>query len=174
MAKLEATIVIPEGFSAEKKEGRLFLRKAGKEISRVMPLRGLKVIVSGSEIKLTVENSKERPLVGTYKSHIKNMIAGIEKPFEYKLKICSSHFPMSVKPKDGGLSVQNFFGGKNPINVKIPRGVDVNITGEIITVKSADIELAGQAASRIEKSTYLNKKDRRVFNDGIFITQKPK
>lgn len=173
MVKIEATIVLPEGFEAEKKEGFLTLRKAGKELKRNIPLQKLDINIAPGEIKLKAGHNRDRPLVGTYKSHIKNMISGLNNPFEYQLRICSSHFPMSAKVQGNEILVQNFFGGKHPLKVKIPQGVEVKVAGENITVKSADVELAGRVSSDLEQATRLNNKDRRIFSDGVFIIKKP-
>ena len=42
----------------------------------------------------------------------------------------------------------------------------------MITVRSSDKEIGGQMAADIERITKVIKKDRRVFQDGIFITNK--
>ena len=46
------------------------------------------------------------------------------------------------------------------------------IKGDIIIVEGIDKELAGQTAARIEQSTRITNKDRRVFQDGCYITDK--
>ena len=172
--RLNAEVELSEGFQAEKKDGVLVLTMGDKSLRRVLPRRKLKVNVSGNKIEFAVRDKKDRSLVGTFKSHVKNMMAGLREPFVYKLKACSTHFPMSVKSEGNLIVVQNFIGSKAAIKVKMPEGVDVKVEGEIVTLSSADIELAGMAASRIEQSTRMNKRDRRIFQDGVFITKKAK
>jgi len=168
---MEKVVELSDGFTAEKEGNVLTILYGEKELRRILPRRNLNVTVV--ENKITISSNKAyRALVGTFASHFKNMIAGLKRPFVYKLKICSSHFPMNVKLEDNKLSIHNFMGSSAPKIVKLTKGVDVSINGDIIIVKSADIELAGKTASNMEQATRLNNKDRRVFQDGVFITQK--
>ncbi len=55
---------------------------------------------------------------------------------------------------------------------KILPNVKVDIKGSAVTVSSNNIEAAGQIAANLEKATRLTGRDRRIFQDGIFITSK--
>lgn len=174
LMKLKAEVDLPDGFQAEKKEGKLVVTLGDKSLRYVLPRRKLETKISSNKIEFSVVEKKDRALVGTFRSHVNNMLAGLKEPFIYKLKVCSTHFPMSVKQEGNTVIIQNFIGSKAPIKVKIPDNVEVKIEGEIIIISSPDIELAGMAASRIEQATRMNKRDRRIFQDGIFIIKKAK
>jgi len=115
---------------------------------------------------------REKKLLGTFRAHIKNLMKGATEGHEYKLKICSSHFPMSVTLDKDVLTVKNFFGGKHPIKLNIKKDVEVKINGSDILVTSCSKELAGQVAADIESLTRITNKDRRIFQDGIYIIEK--
>ena len=63
-------------------------------------------------------------------------------------------------------------GEKIDRHAKIAPGVKVDISGSKITVTSSDIEAAGKTATNLEKAARLTGRDRRIFQDGIFITSK--
>jgi large subunit ribosomal protein L6 len=100
------------------------------------------------------------------------MIKGLKEPWVYKLEVCFSHFPISVAIANKQLIIKNFFGERNPRYVKLLDGVDVEIRGNIIEVRSHDKELAGRQAALIEQATRITDKDRRIFQDGIWIIEK--
>ena len=100
------------------------------------------------------------------------MIKGAQEPFVYKLKAASVHFPMNLAHSGNTFKITNFLGSKKPIEIKIPQGANLEINGNEITVSSTNIETAGMVATRLEQSTRLSNKDRRIFQDGIFITSK--
>jgi len=61
---------------------------------------------------------KEAALVGTIYSHIQNMITGVTKGYQYKLKIVFSHFPISVKIQDKSVLIENFTGERRPRKIE--------------------------------------------------------
>ena len=136
-----------------------------------------KIKIFKKDNKLILESikkpsKKEKTIINTFKAHIKNMIIGVNKFYTNKLKICSSHFPVSVSIEGSELIIKNFLGEKIPRRAKIVPNSKIEIKGEDITITSIDKELAGQTASNIEIATKIRGRDRRVFGDGIFLTNK--
>jgi len=167
-------IEIPETVNAEI-DGRI-LKISGPEGEISKEFNTNKLIFEKRENKIIIGNKKatknEKKMINTIKSHIDNMIEGVQKKFEYKLKICYNHFPFTVEIKGNEGLIKNFLGEKIPREVKIPAGVEVNIEKDIIKIKSHDKELAGQTAANFETATRIRLRDRRVFQDGIFIIEK--
>ena len=114
----------------------------------------------------------EKKMMNTIAAHIRNMIKGVQEKFEYKLKICFSHFPFTVKQEGNKIIVNNFLGEKINRTVEMPEGAEIDIAKDIITIKSINREIAGQAAANFEKITKVRNKDIRIFQDGIYILNK--
>jgi large subunit ribosomal protein L6 len=127
-----------------------------------------KIIVSSE-----TERAKIRAIMGTWKAHIMNMVHGVKNGHECSLKMVYSHFPIKLETNDGKLVIKNFLGERSPRTAKILDGVEIKIEGDTLTVTGADKENVGQTAANIEQATKVKGHDRRVFQDGIYITQKP-
>lgn len=168
-------IQIPEGITITIAEG---IVKVNGEAEVSKKIATKRIIVEVKEGKVIIKPNIKKPsktekkLINTLESHIKNMIKGVQEPYVYKLKICSSHFPMSVVLKGQEIEVTNFIGEKVPRILKIKEGTEVKVEGELITVTSPNKELAGQVAADIEKMVKRTKFDRRIFMDGIYIIEK--
>jgi len=173
---LKEEIEIPEGINANIKDSTIIMKKNNDELQTKLDAK-IKTTIEGNKIILESKkpNKKNKKMFGTIKAHIKNMIKGLTKKFKYKLQISNVHFPMTaVFDKDKKeLVVKNFLGEKKERRIKIAEGIDVKINKEEIELESIDIRKAGQCAADIEKGTKVRKKDRRIFQDGIFITEKP-
>jgi len=79
---------------------------------------------------------------------------------------------MTAEIKGNEAIIKNFLGEKTPRISKIIPGVEVEINGNTIVVKSSNKELAGQVAANFETATKIRGRDLRVFQDGIYITNK--
>lgn len=121
-------------------------------------------------IKTNSQKRKIRAMIGTIHSHIKNMISGVTIGFEYILKITYSHFPIAVSVKDSEIQIRNFLGEKGARKAKIIGDIKVEIKKDEIILNGIDIENLGQTAANIEQACRVSKRDRRIFQDGIFLS----
>jgi len=173
---LREDIEIPKEISANLEENILTLKKDGNEtIRKLNPLIEIKLEKNKIVLESKRATKRERKLFGTMKAHIKNMIKGLEEKFKYKLQISSVHFPMTVKINESKneLIINNFLGEKIDRIIKLVPGVSVKVNKEFIEIEDCDIEKAGQCAANIEKGAKPKNKDRRIFQDGIYIIEKP-
>jgi large subunit ribosomal protein L6 len=172
--ELSQIIEIPAGVEAEIEGAKLTVKGPKGTNEREFDLANLSLEKKGNEIIIGNKKSskKEKRRMNTIAAHIRNMLKGIQEEFEYKLKICFSHFPITVEVKGNEALIKNFLGERTPRKVKIPAGAKVNAGKDVITITSPSIETAGQAAANFENVTRIPNRDRRIFQDGIFITSK--
>lgn len=167
-------IEIPEGVEISIEGNEIKVKGKEGENKKTFNLTKLTLEKTGSEI--TIGNKKatknEKKMINTIAAHIRNMIKGVQKKYEYELKVCFSHFPITIEIKGKEALIKNFLGEKIPRKVKLPEGVEVKVEKDIIKINSASKELAGQTAADFEVATRITKRDRRVFQDGIFMTIK--
>jgi large subunit ribosomal protein L6 len=173
--KLSRTIELSDGMNVEYNNGVLKLSKSGKEISKKLNLNKVKLDIKENKIILSHDNAtrRESASIGTNWAHINNMIKGLDEEYTYELEICNIHFPMNVKKEGNTIIVKSFLGEKKDRAANILPGVEVDISGNIIKVSSINKEFAGQTAANLEKATRVVGRDRRIFQDGIFIINKP-
>ena len=167
-------VEIPDGVEVEVR---------GKVVTVKGPLGTLTRDFSHAPVGIRLEDRKviveaywpkrrERAMIGTVASHIRNMITGVTKGFTYKMKIVFTHFPIQVSVEGDKVVIRNFLGERAPRVAKIMPGVKVEVTKEDVIVKGIDIEAVGQTAANIEQATKIKEKDLRVFLDGIYIYEK--
>lgn len=173
---LHEEIEIPQGINAVIEDGWMIIKKDNEELKRKLNVF-IDVKVEDRKIILDAKKAtkREKKNFGTMRAHFNNMIKGLTEKFKYKLQAVSVHFPMnvSVDKEKNELVVKNFLGEKTDRRIKLIPGVDVKVDKDIIEIESADIEKAGQTAANIEKGARVTGKDRRIYQDGIYIVEKP-
>lgn len=97
----------------------------------------------GIRVSLAAGTSKLKPLVGTSVAHLKNMLAGVNRPFVKKLVVEGIGFKAEVK----GANLALALGFTHPVVVSIPTGLSVLSEKNVITVSGPDKEAVGQFAA---------------------------
>ena len=100
------------------------------------------ISIDNSEIVLKVakESLFSKALIGTYASHITNMIEGVHKPYEKKLILEGVGFKAEVQGKEVVLSL----GFSHPVRVSIPEGINVSIEKGDISISGIDKDKVGE------------------------------
>lgn len=171
-------INLAEGSSSSIAGDVVTVSNEGKSLSR--EFRHPKVTVRQGDSSLVVfcdlPRRADKAIAGTWAAHLRNMVKGLEEGFEYKLRAVYSHFPMTLKVEGNRMIINNLFGEKVPRVAKLPWSpseVEVKVENKTeVTVKGSDREKVGQTAANIERACRIRNRDRRVFQDGIYITSK--
>lgn len=125
---------------------------------------------NGSVTIAPKDNSRlAKALTGTFASHVKNMVQGVETPFVKKLILEGVGYKVEVKGKDVVLSV----GFSHTVPLTIPADVTATVEKNAIKLESINKESVGQFAADIRRvkppEPYLGK---GIRYDGEVIRRK--
>ncbi|HDM60284.1 MAG TPA: 50S ribosomal protein L6 [Archaeoglobus veneficus] len=177
---IERTVEIPDGvelcIEGDDVKGYLVTVKGPKgENSRLLKFRDVHIAKENNRVRIYTESvkSRQKAMVGTFAAHINNLIKGVTEGFQYKLKVVYSHFPIKVRVEGNEVIIENFLGEKYPRRAKVCGRCSVRVEGNEIIVEGVDKEECGQTAANLEQATRIKDLDVRVFQDGIYIVEKP-
>lgn len=140
------TLILPAKTELKVTDGLISVKGPLGELSRTLhPM--IEVKVEGSEVNVTPkkETLETRALWGTFASHISNMIAGVNTPFEKKLILEGIGFKSEVK----GDKIVFALGFSHPVEVSIPAGLKVTAEKNTISVSGSDKEMVGSFAANL-------------------------
>jgi large subunit ribosomal protein L6 len=105
------------------------------------------IVVNGKNISLSVPkmNKQTKALWGTYASHIKNMIQGVNDGFEKKLILEGVGFKSQVT----GDKLVLALGFSHPVEVVIPKDLEVKAEKNLITVSGINKESVGSFTAKV-------------------------
>ncbi len=168
--KFETEVIIPQDVKVDFKNFTLSVNgplgktyKSFKKIPVNINIDNNKII-----IKANGKRKKHYAILNTAKSIIQTLCEGVIDGYTVKMKIISSHFPITVKTNGKNVLIENFQGEKAHRTSRIwgetkvvPKGDDLIITGHVLT----DVT---QTVAEIETNSKVKNKDHRVFLDGIY------
>ena len=177
MAKeIKKTVAIPDDVTVSI-DGRMVTVSGPKgEVSRELwyphiMIQQIEDVIS-VDVDAAMIRKKQKAMVGTLASHIKNMIDGVAHGYRYRMKMVYSHFPVQLRIDGGKFIIGNFLGEKKDRVAQILGESDVEINGDEVTVTGINKESVGQTAANIEQATKIKARDPRVFQDGIYVIGK--
>ena len=114
---------------------------------RVHP--SISIVVDEQGVMITAKDASKlaKALTGTFASHVKNMVHGVETPYVIKLILDGVGYKYEVKGKDIVLMV----GFSHPVMVAIPEDVSAKVEKNVMTLESSNKESVGQFAANIRR-----------------------
>lgn len=176
MNRKEIRIPLPAGVEAKIENSTISIQSKGHVCAKTFSAEGVGFRSESDAVVVFADVASNRQVskMNAVASHIENLVKGVQKDFEYKLTVVFSHFPMTVNVKDNAVEINNFLGEKKPRKAKIIAGTKVVVKGKDLFVSGSNKESVGQTAANIEGAARVVGRDKRVFQDGIFIVSKGK
>jgi large subunit ribosomal protein L6 len=170
----EKTVEIPEGINVSMEANTLVVSGSKGQLEKEFKHHKVRMEHNDGTIRVYSDEDrrKSKALVGTWTAIARNMVRGVDTGWEVKLKAVYSHFPMKLGVDGDRFVIQNFLGEKSSRSAKIVEGTSVKIEKDEVIVTGIDREKVGKTAANIEISTKVSGFDRRVFQDGVYVTQK--
>jgi large subunit ribosomal protein L6 len=139
-------ITLPEQTDIKIENGLVTVKGPGGELTKVInPIIEVKVTDRQVTLLPKRETIESRALWGTYASHIKNMVNGVNTPFQKKLILEGIGFKSEVK----GDIIALALGFSHPVNVPIPSGIKVTAEKNVITVSGINKEQVGEFTAKL-------------------------
>ncbi len=137
---------IPQGTTVTFTDGVLKVTGPKGELTKKF-LPAVEVVLEGSEISFKPKQNDAfgRSLWGTYSSHAKNMITGVNTPYVKKLILEG----VGYKGEVSGNILKLALGFSHPVNVEIPKEVTVTVEKGLYTFTSIDKEAVGSFAAKV-------------------------
>lgn len=177
MRSTRTEIEIPKGVTPRLEVGNvLVVEGPAGTVRKALDNPCVNVIIQASDRKIILEgeceNRKTKAVLNSFAAHVKNALSGAQSGFKYELAIVQSHFPIKLKVEGNRIRIDNFVGEKVPRYSKIVPGVTVKVEGKTVMIEGADLGNVAQTAGSLEGATRLLRRDRRRYQDGIYITKK--
>jgi large subunit ribosomal protein L6 len=139
-------IIIPEKTTVTMDGGIISVKGPLGEIKRDFKPR-ISIKIENNTITLTPNDPthETNALWGTYASHLKNMIQGVNKFFSKKLLIEGIGFKVEVKGNEMTFNL----GFSHQVKKSIPANLKVTAEKGTITISGADCDAVGQFAAEI-------------------------
>mmetsp|Transcript_39374 Transcript_39374/g.124128 ORF Transcript_39374/g.124128 Transcript_39374/m.124128 type:complete len:187 (+) Transcript_39374:86-646(+) len=173
----EETIKVPKGCKISIKSKIVEVEGKHGVLRRDFKHMPIELSVQGHQVRARMYfgKSKQLSMLRSVCSHINNLFDGVQKKFEYRMRLVYAHFPINANITNGGKTVElrNFLGEKIVRTVNMLPGVKVEKSAQTkdeLVVSGTDIDLTSRSAALIRQSCLVKNKDIRKFLDGIYVS----
>ncbi|ORX44600.1 ribosomal protein L6 [Hesseltinella vesiculosa] len=174
------SLIIPEGVKVQIKARNVTVTGPRGSLNKNLRHLNIEIKFDGAnKLKFAVHHGgrKHVACIRTVRSLVNNMITGVTKGFQYKMRYVYAHFPINCIIQDGGeaVEIRNFLGQKVVFNVKMREGVKVEISAsqkDELVLTGNDLDNVSQSAADIQQTCLVKNKDIRKFLDGIYVSER--
>ncbi|SAM00770.1 hypothetical protein [Absidia glauca] len=173
-------LIIPQGVKVSIKARDVTVTGPRGTLNKNLRHLNIEIKFAGQDkLKFVVYHGgrKHVACIRTVRSLVNNMIIGVTKGFQYKMRYVYAHFPINCIINNGGkdVEIRNFLGQKVVFRVQMREGVIVAASTnqkDELTLTGNDLEAVSQCAADIQQSCLVKKKDIRKFLDGIYVSER--
>jgi len=139
-------ISIPSGLEVKIDGSSLKFKKSNNE--KELDLKGhVDVKIEDGKIEFSPkgEDRQSRAYWGTYRALANNIVLGLTEGFSKQLEISGVGYRAAMKGKVLELNL----GFSHPINFESPKGIEISVDKNVVTIKGDDKQQVGQVAAEI-------------------------
>ena len=139
-------ISIPSGVEVKIDGSSLKFKKSNNE--KELDLKGhVDVKIEDGKIEFSPkgEDRQSRAYWGTYRALANNIVLGLTEGFSKQLEINGVGYRAAMKGKVLELNL----GFSHPINFESPKGIEISVDKNVVTIKGDDKQQVGQVAAEI-------------------------
>lgn len=139
-------ISIPSGVEVKIDGSSLKFKKSNNE--KELDLKGhVDVKIEDGKIEFSPkgEDRQSRAYWGTYRALANNIVLGLTEGFSKQLEINGVGYRAAMKGKMLELNL----GFSHPINFESPKGIEISVDKNVVTIKGDDKQQVGQVAAEI-------------------------
>ena len=139
-------IAIPNGLEVSVEEDVLKFKK-GNNLKELDTKGHVNVKVENGHILFSAKSDErqDRAYWGTYRALANNIVTGLTTGFTRQLEINGVGYKAAAK----GQVLELTLGFSHPINHEVPKGVEISVEKNIITIKGDDKQVVGQIAAQV-------------------------
>lgn len=139
-------IAIPAQVNVAVDQGQITVKGAKETLTRnVHSFVNITIGPEGVVVAPKNNTKLAKALTGTFASHIKSMIMGVETPFKKVLQLNGVGYKVELKGKELVFAV----GFSHPVALTVPEGLTATVAKNMITIEGANKEQVGQFAAEV-------------------------
>jgi len=172
---------VPDGVTVSVKTRKIVVKGPRGTLNQDLSHLPIDLSVSADGKTVKVErwftSGKQGASIRTACTHVNNMIIGVTRGFQYKMRFVYAHFPINVAitNKDTRVEIRNFLGERVIRVVDALPGVTVKRSSDVkdeIVLQGNDIQNVSRTCALIQQICAVKRKDIRKFLDGIYVSAK--
>lgn len=137
-------IPVPPKVEVSVSDGTVTVKGSKATLSRKVH-SSVNMTVGSEGVVITPANTSRlaKALIGTFASHVRGMIAGVETPFKKTLILNGVGYKVELKGKD----IHFVVGFSHPVSLPVPEGITATVVKNVITIEGSDKQQVGQFAA---------------------------